>query len=89
MGEVALTLRVMPENPEVDLDQLTESCKNALPDSAKWNGHELKPFAFGLKAIECSIIVGDDEGGPDAVQEALGNVAKVQGVELIDMGRLL
>lgn len=89
MGLVALTFRIMPETPEVDLDALAESIKGQLPEGAKWNSHELKPFAFGLKAIVAQIIVEDAEGGPDVVEAALNEVENVQGVELMDMGRLI
>lgn len=89
MGQVALTFRIMPENTDVDLDALVDTVKASLPKGAKWNAHQLKPFAFGLKAIEAQIIVEDDEGGPDEVTEILQGVADVQGVELLDMGRLL
>lgn len=89
MGEVALTFRIMPETPEVDLDDLTEKIKGKLPQGARWNTHEMKPFAFGLKAIVAQIIVEDAEGGPDIVEAALNDVENVQGVELVDMGRLM
>jgi elongation factor 1-beta len=89
MGQVALTFRILPENPEVDLSQLVDSIKTKLPSGSRWNQHTLQPFAFGLKAIVASIIVEDAEGGPDAVQDALQEVENVQGVELVDMGRLL
>lgn len=89
MGEVALTFRILPENPEVDLEALVGSIKGKLPEGAKWNAHELKPFAFGLKAIQAQIIVQDEAGGPDEVTELLQGIDNVQGVELLDMGRLL
>lgn len=89
MGEVALTFRILPESPEVNLDALVESIKGALPTGAKWNTHDVKPFAFGMKAIQAQIIVQDEAGGPDEVTEILQGVTSVQGVELIDMGRLL
>ena len=89
MGEVALTFRIMPETPEVNLDELAETIKGNLPEGARWNDHEMKPFAFGLKAIVAQIIVEDTEGGPDIVEAALNKVANVQGVELVDMGRLM
>lgn len=89
MGEVALTFRIMPETPEVNLEDLVTTIKAKLPDGARWNSHELKPFAFGLKAIEAQIIIEDAEGGPDQVEAALGGMENVQGVELMDMGRLM
>ncbi len=89
MGQVALTLRIMPESADVDIDALVKTVTDTLPAEAKWNGHEVKPFAFGLKAIEASVIMEDIEGGPDAVTDGIGNLDNVSGVEILDMGRLL
>ncbi|MGB0653081.1 MAG: elongation factor 1-beta [Thermoplasmatota archaeon] len=89
MGEVLLIYRVMPESPEVDLEQLRTDIKAAMPDVAEVKGFEEKPFAFGLKALETTIVVADDEGNNDKVEEALMGVANVQGAELLDMGRVI
>jgi elongation factor 1-beta len=89
MGQVALTFRILPESPEVDLGELVDTINYSLPTGSRWNNHETKPFAFWLKAIMAQIIVEDDEGGPDQVQDALQGIENVQGVELVDMGRLL
>lgn len=89
MGDVALTFRILPESPEVDLETLVGAIKEKLPEGAKWANHEVKPFAFGLKAIQAQIVVKDEAGGPDEVTDLLKGVDNVQGVELLDMGRLM
>ena len=89
MGKVALTFRILPDSTEVDLNQLVGVIQTHLPKGAKWNGFKTTPFAYGLTAIQCAIIIEDAEGGADNVQEALEKVEQVQGVELIDMGRLM
>ncbi len=89
MGQVALTYRILPDDPSVNLDALVGSIKKSLPAGARWNAHVVRPFAFGLKSIEAQIIIEDAEGGADVVTERLEKVGKVQGVELIDMGRLM
>ena len=88
MGEVFLKYRIMPDGTEVDLDALVESVRGALPDFASLEGTETKPFAFGLKAVEARFVVADEEGNNDAVEEILQGIEGVQGVELLEMGRL-
>lgn len=88
MGEVFLKYRIMPDGPETDLDALQGAIKDALPEFASMQKAEAKPFAFGMKAIEAGFVVEDEEGNNDKVEEVLSNVKGVQGIELMDMGRL-
>ena len=43
MGEVAVTLKVMPESPEVDLEALKEAIKNAV-DEKEFERMEEEPI---------------------------------------------
>ncbi len=88
MGEVFIRYRVMPESPDVDLDGLQAAMKAALPACATIQACEAKPFAFGLKVLEAAIVVEDEEGNNDLVEAALMGLDNVQGVELVEMGRL-
>lgn len=89
MGDVNLTLRVLPDDPDVDLDALATQVEKSLPDKARLAGTAIKPFAFGLKALMLSVIIPDESGLADQVEDALRGVDRVQGVELVDMGRLM
>lgn len=88
MGEVFLKYRIMPDGADTDLDALQQSLKDALPAFASIQNCEAKPFAFGMKALEVGFVVEDDEGNNDKVEEAINSVEAVQGVELLEMGRL-
>lgn len=88
MGEVLIKYRLMPDGPEVDLDGLQNTLKDSLPSFASLQRAEAVPFAFGLKALVTSIVVEDEEGNNDKLEEALHAVDGVQGVELLEMGRL-
>ncbi len=89
MGEVLLIYRILPDGTEVDLEALKGTITAALPDVAEVRAFEVKPFAFGLNALMTTIIVQDDEGNNDKVEEALTGLDMVQGVELLDMGRVV
>jgi elongation factor 1-beta len=90
MGEVLLKYRIMPEETDTDLAQLEKNVAAALPKGiARLSKATPQPFAFGMKVLVCSIIVQDDEGNNDKVEESLQGVALSQGAEFLEMGRLM
>ena len=88
MGKVAAAIKVMPQSPEVDLDALQERLEAALPEGAKINGFERDEVAFGLVALIPTVIVPDDTGGTEAVEEAFVDVEGVESVSVENVGRL-
>ena len=88
MGKVAAKLKVMPESPEVDLDELQHELENSLPEGAKINGFERDGVAFGLVALLPTVIVPDDAGGTEAVEEAFADVGRVESVAVENVGRI-
>ena len=88
MGKVAAKIKVMPQSPEVDLDALQERLEQSLPEGAKINGIERDDVAFGLVALFPTVVVPDDTGGTDAVEEAFTGVEGVESVKVEEVGRL-
>ncbi|MFB6296427.1 MAG: elongation factor 1-beta [Halobacteriales archaeon] len=88
MGDVAAQLKVMPESPEVDLDDLEGKLRDALPGGAEINGTDTEDVAFGLVALIVAVVVPDDEGGTDAVEEAFAEVEGVESVSVENVGRV-
>lgn len=88
MGKVAAQLKVMPDGTEIDLDQLQETLEAALPEGAEISGFERDDVAFGLVALLPTVIVPDDAGGTEAVEEAFSEVDNVESVSVESVGRL-
>ncbi len=88
MGKVAAQLKVMPEDADTDLEALEESLVAALPEGAELNGSDTQDVAFGLVALIVAVVVPDDEGGTDAVEEAFANVDGVESVSVENVGRV-
>ncbi len=88
MGEVLIKYRVMPDGVEVDLAKLESELKGAMPAFATLQSCDAVPFAFGMKALLTTIVVEDEEGNSDKLEEIVHGVEGVQGVELVEMGRL-
>ncbi|WP_330632188.1 elongation factor 1-beta [Halocatena halophila] len=88
MGKVAAKLTVMPESPEIDLDELQERLEQSLSEGAKINGFERDDVAFGLVALVPTVIVPDDSGGTEVVEEAFAEVDGVESVTVENVGRI-
>ncbi len=88
MGKVAAAIKVMPDSPDVDLDQLQEQLEQELPEGAKINGFDRDEVAFGLTALIPTVVVPDEAGGTEAVEEAFQQVERVESVSVEDVGRL-
>jgi len=80
MGKVSAVIKVMPDSADRDVNKLMDDLKAALPQAAEFRGMQVKPIAFGLKAILIAFLVSDTEGGTEPVEAAF---AKVPGVESV------
>ena len=80
MGQVAMTLRVMPENTDIDLEDL----KSRIRDTADVRQIEEKPIAFGLVMLEV-LLVFDDKVGAGDVEEQIRSLKGVGSVEAGDV----
>lgn len=88
MGKVATQLKVMPESPDVDLDALEDALENVLPEGAKVSRTDRNDVAFGLVALLPTVIIPDDAGGSDAVEDAFATVDGVESVSVEQVGRI-
>jgi elongation factor 1-beta len=83
MGTVAVTFRIMPEDPETDLEEVKARVRKALAGSVR----EMKeqPVAFGLTAILAIAVMKDTEGGSDELEQSLAAIPGVGSVETVDV----
>jgi elongation factor 1-beta len=82
MGSVAVIARVMPDSPEVNLDQLKKALKEKLPGIQEIRE---EPIGFGLKALKLVAIINDAGGETDAIEKSLNEVAGVERAEIIEV----
>ncbi|MCX6818717.1 MAG: elongation factor 1-beta [Candidatus Aenigmarchaeota archaeon] len=83
MGDVAITLKVMPESPEIDTKKMMSEISSAIKKlGINVKSIEEKPIAFGLKCLEL-LLVMPDQGGTDKIEET---IKKIHGVASIESG---
>lgn len=83
MGKVAVTFRVMPEGVEVDLDAVQSRLRESLRERLK--KLEVKPVAYGLRAVEAIVVLEDAAGEMERVESLLSQIPGVGGVETTEV----
>lgn len=88
MGRVAVLFRLMPQGVETDMDAMASAVRAAVPTRATVRGLQVKDIAFGLKALLVSVVMNDEGGILDSVEQALAKVPHVESVEVMEEGLL-
>jgi len=88
MGDVAIKYRLLPESPDADMEDLKQKIGTALPEGARIANLSMKPFAFGLNAIEVVVVVRDEAGISDRTEESLSSISGIQSIETLEMSLL-
>ena len=91
MAQVVVTLKIMPESPETDLNNIESQAKAKIIDfsQTKETKTELEPIAFGLKAIKIIFVMDENKGSTDALEESIKTISGVNSVEVVDVRRAI
>lgn len=88
MARVVMTMKIMPDGVEIDLDDLLERIKSVIPERTDVGAIERQPVAFGLIAIRMNLIRDESLGGTDDLEEAISAVEGVAQVEVEMVSRM-
>jgi elongation factor 1-beta len=88
MARVVITLKIMPEDVEVDLEGLFQKIKEVIPEGTDVRAHEIVPIAFGLKAIRMNVAREEAMGGTDDIEAAISALEGVSQVEVEMLSRM-
>ncbi len=89
MSVVAVKIKIMPDSPESDMKKIEKDVKAVLEKNGVKNPKfEVKPIAFGLKAL--IIMFGWPEDKElEELEEKLKKIASVGSVQVIDIRRAI
>ncbi|MBU0758184.1 MAG: elongation factor 1-beta [Nanoarchaeota archaeon] len=89
MADVVITMRIMPSSVDVDLESLTTAAKNKIEAFAGMNNMktEIKPVAFGLKAIEIMFVSPEANGSTETLEAEIAAMEGAESVEVTDVRR--
>ncbi|MDP6600516.1 MAG: elongation factor 1-beta [Candidatus Woesearchaeota archaeon] len=91
MAQVVVTLKIMPESPEVDLGNIEGEAKTKIIDfsQTKEIKTEQEPIAFGLKALKIIFVMDESKGSTDSLEESIKTISGVNSVETVDVRRAI
>ncbi|MBW2971238.1 elongation factor 1-beta [Candidatus Woesearchaeota archaeon] len=90
MADVIVTLKIMPESPEVNLKAIQISADSAIKAFGGEVGKvETEPIAFGLKALKIIFVMDEAKGATDPLEEKISALAGVNSVEVTDIRRAI
>ena len=87
MGTALVTIKIMPESPDVNLDEIQEKAKVVVSEKGgKKPSTKTEPVAFGLNAILLNFAM-DESLAVDDFQTPLQEIDNVNSAEVIDFRR--
>ncbi|HLD15516.1 MAG TPA: elongation factor 1-beta [Candidatus Nanoarchaeia archaeon] len=88
MGQVIITLKIMPESPSTDLQKVQEEAtKKISSKGGKVGKVEFEPIGFGIKALKLIFLIDEDKGDTEGVALECQKIAGVSSAEIVDMRR--
>ena len=89
MANAILTMKVMPETADINLEQLEKEVTEIITGLGGRVGKvEKKPIAFGLNSLEF-MFVADENKGTEEFERKVGELEDVQSAQVIDFRRAI
>lgn len=91
MGTAVVTVKVMPESPEIDLEKIQEEVAKIVREFAgdRDTKATIEPVAFGLKCLNFIFVMDENLGSPDVVAEKVETLEGVNSAEISDVRRAI
>ncbi|MEK6952417.1 MAG: hypothetical protein AABX29_05355 [Nanoarchaeota archaeon] len=89
MADMIITFKIMPEEPDTDLNKIFEELKEFVEkEGGKTGNPKIQEIAFGLKSLEISFAI-DERKGTEMFEDVARNIDGVGSVEVIGITRAL
>ena len=87
MAKVVAQIKIFPTETTVDLSELRKKIEQALPPQTSVARFDEEPIAFGLVALVARVVMPEEEGRMDKVEEALKSVKNVGEIQVVNLWR--
>ncbi len=88
MARVIVTLKIMPESPEVDLSKVEDDSKKIIIDfGGTIMNVEKEPIGFGLVSLLIKFNMDESKGDMEPLEKLVGTVSGVESVEVHAISR--
>ncbi|MBI2629374.1 elongation factor 1-beta [Candidatus Pacearchaeota archaeon] len=88
MADAAVKIRIMPDSPETNLDEIESEARKIIErHKGKIAKTEQEPIAFGLKAVILTFSIVESFN-QDPLENELRSISHVSSAEIIDFRRI-
>ena len=91
MARVVVALRIMPNNPNIDLSEVEAEVKKEIIDFCSSNEFktDIEPIAFGLKALNIFFVMDEGKGSTEELENRVSQIDGIESVEVTDVRRAI
>lgn len=92
MATCVVTIKIMPESPDVDLEgvqRIAEGKIDAFTGESAEKRIEIQPVAFGLKALKLTFVMDEAIGSTEPLEQELAGIDGVNSVDVVDVRRAI
>ena len=91
MAQVVVSLRIMPQNVEVDLSKVEKLAKEKIIKfcNSQEFRTEIQPIAFGLKSLNILFVMEESKGSTEELENSISKLEGVESVEVTDVRRTI
>lgn len=88
MANVIITLKIMPSDPEVNLEYLQEQATAHITTFGGEVGRATQePVAFGIKALNIIFVMDEKKGSTEILEKQITSLTGVASAEVTDVRR--
>lgn len=88
MAKMIVTIKVLPDSPERDLNELRKKVEEIIKEEGKLYKESIEPIAFGINAMVFVYIV-DESKGTEGIENKIKGIEGVGDVNISDMTRMM
>ncbi len=89
MANVVVTMKVLPDSPERNLDELSAKVEEVIKKFGRMYKKSTQPIAFGINAMIFSFIMEEKEGGTEPVEAEVKKIGGLGDVQITDVTRFV
>jgi len=91
MAKIIITLKIMPESPEIDLGLLENEIMKRIKKFAgeTETKKETEPVAFGLNALKITFVMDENKGSTENLENEISSIEGINSIEVVDVRRAI
>jgi translation elongation factor aEF-1 beta len=88
MGRVVATIKIFPEDVVIGIDRIKQAIEEELPKDVTIHKLVEEPIAFGLVALIAHLVIPEEEGQIETVENVLQTIEGVGQTEVLLVRRV-